>query len=223
MILVTFAPERDQDHLLRREGFRDAWCRYRYVPHRLRGTADHGIVRPRGSGPGQADLDPRVGGRCLRARIGPPTGTELGAAAPNQRTRDRATRSSSVRTFGTTKTPEQAVKTLRNWAQQSVIGYWGQCLRLADDAYMPSGPRTATAWDQWHRARKAGLAHPDDEVVPIGAHMFWDTKNSAGHIATHVGGGKVVTNTPSGAVEIMNWKELNEWGPYVGWAAPYYK
>lgn len=155
--------------------------------------------------------------------LGRQLGTELGAAAPNQRTRDRATRSSSVRTFGTTKTPEQAAKTLRNWAQQSVAGYWGQCLRLADDAYMPSGPRTATAWDQWHRARKAGLAHPDDEVVPIGAHMFWDTKNSAGHIATHIGGGKVVTNTPSGTVEIMNWKELNEWGPYVGWAAPYYK
>lgn len=150
-------------------------------------------------------------------------GVDMGPAAPTQRMRDRATRRSAVRTYGTTRTPAEAVSTLKAWAEQAVGGYWGQCLRLADDAYMPSGPRTATAWDQWHRARKAGLAHPKDHVVPVGAHMFWDTENSAGHIATHVGGGKVVTNTPGGSVEIMDWRELNDWGPYVGWASPYYK
>jgi hypothetical protein len=38
-----------------------------------------------------------------------------------------------------------------------------------------------------------------------------------------VGDGKVVTNMPGGSVEIVDWHELNEWGPYLGWANPYYR
>ena len=101
-------------------------------------------------------------------------------------------------------------------------GYPDQCLRLADDAYGASA-RTTTALAQWGRAKSAGVAHPGSKDIPVGAHMFWQTSHPAGHIATYVGDGKVVTNMPGGSVEIVDWHELNEWGPYLGWANPYYR
>ena len=27
---------------------------------------------------------------------------------------------------------------------------------------------------------------------------------------------------PGGAVRKINWKVMNHWGPYLGWAEPYY-
>jgi len=41
-------------------------------------------------------------------------------------------------------------------------------------------------------------------------------------IATYVGNGKAVTNMPGGAVKKINWKKMNSWGYYLGWAEPYY-
>lgn len=136
----------------------------------------------------------------------------------------RATRDSDgVRSYGTQFTARQAAARLKRWAHQSVGGYADQCLRLADDAYGAKGPRTATAMSQWVRARDAGLAQSEGSDIPVGAQMFWRTSNPAGHIATYVGGGKVVTNMPGGSVEIVEWRTLNEWGPYLGWAPPYYR
>ncbi len=138
------------------------------------------------------------------------------------RERKRAARSGGLRTFGTTFTAKEAAARLKRWAEQGMGGYHDQCLRLADDAYGAKGPRTSTALAQWARAREAGLSHPDSKDIPVGAQMFWRTSNSAGHIATYVGNGKVVTNMPGGAVELVDWRTLNEWGPYLGWASPYY-
>jgi hypothetical protein len=138
------------------------------------------------------------------------------------RERKRAARSGGLRTFGTTFTANEAAARLKRWAEQGMGGYHDQCLRLADDAYGAKGPRTSTALAQWARAREAGLGHPDSKDIPVGAQMFWRTSNSAGHIATYVGNGKVVTNMPGGAVELVDWRSLNEWGPYLGWASPYY-
>lgn len=124
---------------------------------------------------------------------------------------------------GTTRSAEKAVHRLTQMADDKVGGYWGQCQRLADDAYMPRGPRVGSANEQWRRARLAGVAHADDPYPPIGAQMFWHTDNPAGHVATYVGDGKVVTNMSDGSVKAIAWERLNEWGPYLGWAPPFYK
>ena len=138
------------------------------------------------------------------------------------RERKRAARAAGLRTFGTAHTAKEAVARLKAWANQGMGGYPDQCLRLADDAYGASA-RTTTALAQWGRAKSAGVAHPGSKDIPVGAHMFWQTSHPAGHIATYVGDGKVVTNMPGGSVEIVDWHELNEWGPYLGWANPYYR
>ena len=137
------------------------------------------------------------------------------------REQKRAARSAGLRTYGTANTAKQAVSTLKAWANQGMGGYPNLCLKLADDAYGGSN-RTTTALAQWSRAKAAGVGHPDSRDIPVGAQMFWQTSHPAGHIATYVGDGKVVTNMPGGSVEIVDWHELNEWGPYLGWANPYY-
>ncbi len=134
----------------------------------------------------------------------------------------RAARSNGIRTYGTTHTAKQAAARLVSWARSGMGGYHNQCLRLADDAYGATGGRTTTALAQWSRAQAAGVAHPGSKDIPVGAQMFWRTSHPAGHIATYVGNGKVVSNVPGGAVELMDWQEINEWGPYLGWANPYY-
>lgn len=128
----------------------------------------------------------------------------------------------SMRTRGTRFGPNTAVKRLERWAKRGTRGYHNQCLRLADNAYQPKGNRTGTALSQWHRAKRKGFAHPGNRRPPVGAQMFWRTSNPAGHIATYVGNGKAVTNMPGGAVKKINWKKMNSWGRYLGWAEPYY-
>lgn len=134
----------------------------------------------------------------------------------------RAARLGGLRTYGTAHTAEQAVARLKQWANQGMGGYHDQCLRLVDDAFGASD-RTTTALAQWSRAKQAGVARPGGTDIPVGAHMFWRTSHPAGHIATYVGDGKVVTNMPGGGVEMVDWRKLNEWGPYLGWANPYYR
>lgn len=132
-------------------------------------------------------------------------------------------RAASFRPVGTTRSPEAAVKYLLKLAEAGTGGYWGLCLTLADDAYMPDGPRVNNAFAQWYRARDAGVAHPDDPYPPLGAQMFWDPGHASGHIATYVGDGKAVTNMPDGTVKAIKWHRMDDWGPYLGWADPYYK
>ncbi|HPJ20354.1 MAG TPA: hypothetical protein PK635_14720, partial [Actinomycetota bacterium] len=88
-------------------------------------------------------------------------GTEVGAGWSEQRV-DKVSRDEVMRPIGTTRAPNKAVEYLRDLAKVHATGYWSQCLKLADDAYMPKGPRLGTAFDQWYRAKKAGLAHPKD-------------------------------------------------------------
>lgn len=129
-----------------------------------------------------------------------------------------------VRTYGgTTHNARTAVSRLKRWAASGIGGYHDQCLRLADDAYGVVSGRTSTALAQWGRARRAGLAHPGSRDIPLGAQMFWRSSHPAGHVATYVGDGKVVSSMPGGAVETVKWQAMDEWGPYLGWAPPYYK
>lgn len=127
----------------------------------------------------------------------------------------------SIRTRGTRFSPMVAVKRLKAWARHGRSGYHNGCLRLTDDAYQPLGGRTGTALGQWRRALRHGYGHRD-RMAPIGAQLFWRTSNPAGHVATYVGNGKVVTNMPSGRVKMVSWKLIDRWGPFQGWAEPYY-
>lgn len=128
----------------------------------------------------------------------------------------------TMRTRGTRVTPTVAANRLERWAKRGTSGYHNQCLRLADNAYQPKGHRTSTALRQWYRAKRKGFAHVRDRRPPVGAQMFWRTSNPAGHIATYVGNGKAVTNMPGGRVKRINWRQMNSWGRYLGWAEPYY-
>lgn len=149
----------------------------------------------------------------------------LGSEAAVSWSRDRtpAVSRAALHPVGTTRSPARAVAYLLDLAQARTAGYWGQCLRLADDAYMPRGPRVQSALAQWHRAKAADVAHPKDPDPPLGAQMFWDPGHPSGHVATYVGDGKAVTNMPDGTVKAIKWQQMNEWGPYLGWADPYYK
>lgn len=154
-----------------------------------------------------------------------PLDVGVSAEATAAWSQDRAMRvsRSAVEPTGTTRGPTRAVAYLLELAEARAGGYWDQCLRLADDAYMPRGPRVHSAMAQWQRAKQAGVAHPKDPAPPIGAQMFWDPGHASGHIATYVGDGKAVTNMPDGTVKAIKWREMNDWGPYLGWAQPYYK
>lgn len=127
----------------------------------------------------------------------------------------------SMRTRGVRYSPTTAVFRLMNWARKGRAGYHNGCLRLADDAYGIRSGRTSTALRQWFRARRAGFGHTN-RMAPIGAQLFWRTSNPAGHVATYVGRGLVVTNMPGGRVKMVPWRTLDRWGPYLGWAEPYY-
>lgn len=128
----------------------------------------------------------------------------------------------SMRTRGVRYSPMTAVFRLTQWARKGRSGYRNGCLRLADDAYGIRHGRTSTALRHWYRAKRAGYGHRN-RLAPIGAQLFWRTSNPAGHVATYIGRGMVVTNVGSGRVRIMPWRTINRWGPYLGWAEPYYR
>jgi hypothetical protein len=158
-----------------------------------------------------------------QARIYAGPGVDPGVQLLAQRLQRPSRTEPVMRPIGTTRSPRQAVRYLRSLAKAEVGGFYNQCLRLADDAYMPKGPRVADAMTQWRRAKEAGLHHSKDPDPPIGAHMFWDPGHVSGHVATYVGRGKAATNMPDGTVGIVRWKDMKEWGPYLGWAPPYYR
>lgn len=126
----------------------------------------------------------------------------------------------SMRTVGTRYSPVTAVFRLTQWARQGRGGYHNGCLRLADNAYGASN-RVGTALRQWYRAKRAGFGH-SNRMAPVGAQLFWRTSNPAGHVATYVGRGLVVSNMPGGRVKMVSWRTIDRWGPYLGWAEPYY-
>lgn len=117
------------------------------------------------------------------------------------------------------RTAHQAARILAGWVGRG--GYKSGCLRLADDAYDPPGGRIGRAIDQWYRAKDHGYAHPGDRNPPVGAQLFWWSSNPARHVATYVGGGQVVMNDSNGVVAMLPAAAVN-YGPYLGWAEPYY-
>jgi hypothetical protein len=149
-------------------------------------------------------------------------GTDVGVSWSKERAA-RISRAAEFKPVGVSRSPREAVAYLRELAESGAGGYWNLCLKMADDAYMPRGPRLQSAAAQWKRAKSAGVAYRKDPYPPLGAQMFWNPGHDSGHIATYVGDGKAVTNMPDGSVKAVKWREMNHWGPYLGWAEPYYK
>ncbi len=128
-----------------------------------------------------------------------------------------------LNTRGVKRTPPQAVKWLLDVVNAGKY-YPNLCLKLADDAYAAYGGRQGRAIDQWYKAKAAGKAHPKSKIIPIGAQVFWWSNNDARHVATYIGGGRAVSNVSAsgGKVEIKTMKYFESYGPYLGWAEPYY-
>jgi septal ring factor EnvC (AmiA/AmiB activator) len=99
----------------------------------------------------------------------------------------------------------------------------GLCLTFVDNAYAPTGGRVGTAIEQWERANANGHGHPGDRNPPIGAQVFWQTSDPARHAAIYAGGGMVITTEAyNGRVGLASMEAVDSWGPYLGWATPYY-
>ncbi|MDQ1248305.1 MAG: hypothetical protein QG597_2677 [Actinomycetota bacterium] len=99
----------------------------------------------------------------------------------------------------------------------------GLCLTFVDNAYAPTGGRVGTAIEQWDRANAAGHGHPGDRNPPVGAQVFWQTSDPARHAAIYAGGGMVITTEAyNGRVGLVTMEAVNSWGPYIGWATPFY-
>lgn len=124
--------------------------------------------------------------------------------------------------FVATRTGQAAV----DWAMGYVGAgseYFGLCLKFVDDAFAPTGGRVGSAIEQWNRANAAGYGHPGDRNPPVGAQVFWLTSDPARHATIYAGGGMVITTEAyGGRVGIVPMEAVDSWGPYVGWASPYY-
>ena len=127
-----------------------------------------------------------------------------------------------MRPIGTTCAPIRRSSTC-DLAKVHATGYWSQCLKLADDAYMPKGPRPR------HRLRPVVPRQEGRSGTSEGPQSLRWGRCSGDPVTTpdtsplHVGDDKAVTNMPDGSVEMIKWREMNDWGPYLGWAPPYYK
>lgn len=101
--------------------------------------------------------------------------------------------------------------------------YFSRCLNFVDDAFGAGGGRVGTAIEQWERAQAVGIANPGDRNPPVGAQVFWWTPHPARHAAIYAGGGMVLTTEASnGRVGLLPLDSMDSWGPYLGWAPPYY-
>ena len=123
---------------------------------------------------------------------------------------------------GVGRSPKAAVQ----WALQYLgagTEFNGQCLRFVDQAYAATGRQQMRAIDQWTAALGAGKGHPGDTNPPIGAQVFWLSSNPARHIAIYAGQGMVIsTGVNGGRVGLVPWDYFAGYGPYLGWASPYY-
>lgn len=123
---------------------------------------------------------------------------------------------------GVNRSPREAVA----WAMKFVGNgayYDNLCLKFVDDAYGANGSRVGRAIDQWYRALGAGKGHPGDRNPPIGAQVFWHSGNPARHIALYAGGGMVIsTGADYNRVGFVSMSYMDSYGPYIGWAEPYY-
>ncbi|MDQ1019916.1 hypothetical protein [Streptomyces afghaniensis] len=125
------------------------------------------------------------------------------------------------------RTVAQAIASARNEAGKT--GWYRMCDNFVAQAYGWGSSGSATANVHWNRLVDAGLAHPGNTSPPPGALLFYDTGESAGHVALYLGNDQVASNDVGddyprqGKIAIVPRKELTNgaWRlRYRGWAEP---
>ncbi|MGH3352281.1 MAG: hypothetical protein ACRDPS_16555 [Nocardioides sp.] len=111
-----------------------------------------------------------------------------------------------------------------------------RCQNFAAQAMGRPNSGYPTANDAWATFVAQGTAHPanaaDGRQIPVGAWVYFDTSNWAGHVGVYMGlqnGVPMMASTdaaPDGsyranALNIVPFKAIEGWGPYLGWAAPW--
>ncbi|WP_240796302.1 C40 family peptidase [Streptomyces sp. RFCAC02] len=125
------------------------------------------------------------------------------------------------------RSPAEAVNAARRAVDQT--GWYRMCDQFVAQAYgyRNSGSHTANA--HWDRLVEAGLTHPGDNSPPPGALLFYDTGQSAGHVALYLGDDQVASNDildihpGEGRIAIVPRHQLTDglWQlNYRGWAEP---
>jgi hypothetical protein len=125
---------------------------------------------------------------------------------------------------GNPRTVEEAIA----WITSKPQGAPGEpvsnrCERYMNLAY-GLGAGYGTARSHWEASGPKSQGDP-----PRGALVFWNTSNSAGHVALSLGGGKVVstdfdgTNFRSGQISVGPIEAIDRWGQRLGWRAPNFK
>ncbi|MFK4184354.1 hypothetical protein ACI2L4_10095 [Streptomyces sparsogenes] len=108
-------------------------------------------------------------------------------------------------------------------------GWYRRCDNFVAQAYGHGSSGSATANVHWNRLVDAGLAHPGDNAPPPGALLFYDTGETAGHVALYLGNDQVASNDildaykGEGKMAIVRRKEITDgrWRlRYRGWAEP---
>jgi hypothetical protein len=129
---------------------------------------------------------------------------------------------------GNPRTVEQAIA----WITSKPSGAPGEpvsnrCERYMNLAY-GLGAGYPTARSHWEASGERAVG---SSVPPRGALVFWDTSNSAGHVALSLGGGRVVSTDynsttgrfQSGIISSGPISDLDKWGQRLGWRAPNFK
>jgi endonuclease/exonuclease/phosphatase family metal-dependent hydrolase len=100
-----------------------------------------------------------------------------------------------------------------------------RCDHLVAGAWGHSSSGYATAMSHWAAMKAGGHAHPADRTPPVGALLFYDTGESAGHVALYLGNNKILSNdvNGNGGAYIVDASAM-ESGPwrltYLGWSDP---
>ncbi|WP_308014005.1 hypothetical protein [Streptantibioticus parmotrematis] len=121
------------------------------------------------------------------------------------------------------RTPVQAIAAARKAAGST--GWYRRCDNFVAQAYGWGSSGSVSANAHWNRLVDAGLAHPGDNAPPPGALLFYDTGESAGHVALYLGDDMVASNdiVSDGTIGIVHRKDLTDgtWRlRYRGWAEP---
>ncbi|MFF9157610.1 M23 family peptidase [Streptomyces sp. NPDC014846] len=104
-------------------------------------------------------------------------------------------------------------------------GWYRRCDNFVSQAYGWGSSGSASANVHWSRLVHMGLAHPGDNNPPPGALLFYDTGESAGHVALYLGGDMVASNDILGAgtIGIVHREDVTDgtWRlRYRGWTEP---
>lgn len=90
----------------------------------------------------------------------------------------------------------------------------GYCLKFTREVF-EIGSYYASAIDAWNGAQDK---HPGDRFPPLAVPVFFQSPSVYDHIATHVGGGQIVT-TFNDEIRQMSLADMEySYGPYLGWS-----